>query len=79
MQGVGFRNFVQKRAIELGLCGWVKNLPDGRVEVAATGTQGQLATLEQYLHAGPRHSQVDSVDNVEISDEMATCKTFDIM
>lgn len=78
VQGVGFRNFVQRRAVELGVRGWVRNLPDGRVEVAAAGTQGQLATLGQYLLAGPRHSQVDSVDNVEISDEVEACKMFDI-
>lgn len=78
VQGVGFRNFVQRRALELGVRGWVRNLPDGRVEVAACGTQGQLATLEQYLNAGPRYSQIESVENVKISDEVDECKTFEI-
>lgn len=78
VQGVGFRNFAQNRANDLGVKGWVRNLSDGRVEVAAVGTQGQLATLEQYLNAGPRHSHVQSVESIEISDEVDRCKTFEV-
>ena len=78
VQGVGFRYFVQRRAIELGVRGWVRNLPDGRVEVAASGNEGQLVTLEQYLQAGPRHSHVESVEKVEISGEVEAVKSFDI-
>lgn len=78
VQGVGFRNFVERRARELGLRGWVRNLSDGRVEVVASGTEGQLVTLEQYLHSGPRHSHVQTVENVETSDEVDHCKTFEI-
>lgn len=78
VQGVGFRNFAQNRAKDLGVRGWVRNLPDGRVEIAAVGSQGQLATLEQYLNAGPRHSQVLSVEMIEISDDVERCKAFEI-
>lgn len=78
VQGVGFRNFVQRRAAELGVRGWVKNLPDGRVEVAASGNEGQLVTLEQYLNAGPRHSHVESVEKAEISGEVELMKSFEI-
>lgn len=78
VQGVGFRNFVQRRAAELGVRGWVRNLPDGRVEIAASGNEGQLVTLEQYLNAGPRHSHVESVEKVEISGEVDSLKSFEI-
>jgi acylphosphatase len=78
VQGVGFRNFVQRRALELGLRGWVRNLPDGRVEVAAVGNEGQLVTLEQYLNAGPRHSHVESVEKTEISGEVESLKSFEV-
>ena len=78
VQGVGFRDFVVRRATDLGLKGWVRNLSDGRVEVAAHGTQGQLVTLEQYLHTGPRHAHVEAVESVEISDEVERCKSFEV-
>jgi acylphosphatase len=78
VQGVGFRNFVQRRAAELGLRGWVRNLPDGRVEVAASGNEGQLVTLEQYLQAGPRYSHIESVEKIEISGEVDSVKSFEV-
>ena len=46
VQGVGFRWWVRSRALELGLRGWAKNLPDGRVEVLA---QGDPAACERLL------------------------------
>ena len=61
VQGVGYRAFVKKHATELGLTGWVKNLPDGRVEAMF---QGEKKTIEQILELckkGPFLSQVDSV------------------
>lgn len=62
VQGVGFRAFVRRRARELGLVGWVKNLPDGRVEVEAVGPGAALAELEQVLRQGPPASRVTSVE-----------------
>jgi acylphosphatase len=37
VQGIGYRNFTRKKALELGLSGYAENLPDGRVEVVAEG------------------------------------------
>lgn len=62
VQGVGFRLFVQGTAQSLGLTGWVRNLPDGRVELAARGPKRQLTVLSMLLHRGPEGAQVTSVD-----------------
>jgi acylphosphatase len=53
VQGVGFRWFVRERARRLGLSGWVKNLADGGVEVAASGNETQLDLLRAVLLRGP--------------------------
>lgn len=53
VQGVGFRWFVREKARRLGLSGWVRNLGDGSVEVAASGDQGQLDLLVGELKKGP--------------------------
>lgn len=65
VQGVGFRNFVQKAATSLGLSGYAKNLDDGRVEVRAQGTAQQLETFEGELYRGPRWAEVRGVDKEE--------------
>jgi acylphosphatase len=62
VQGVGFRWFVEREARVLGVSGWVRNNPDGSVEVLATGTSEQLLALRGKLYEGPRASRVDNVD-----------------
>jgi len=62
---VGFRWFVEKSAIELGLRGWVRNEDDGRVQVYATGALDQLQRLTALLWRGPRFAQVRSVEEQE--------------
>jgi acylphosphatase len=64
VQGVGFRWFVRERARRLGLKGWVRNLPDGSVEVAAVGEQGQLELLKAELLRGPRGAAVEKLEEV---------------
>jgi acylphosphatase len=65
VQGVGFRYFVQKHAVELGLDGWARNLADGRVEVYAVGSPEKLSNLAARLHAGPIGSDVRTVEQQE--------------
>ena len=60
VQGVGFRFFAQARAANRGLRGYVRNLPDGRVEVLATGAREALEALVQDLRQGPPASRVKS-------------------
>jgi acylphosphatase len=62
VQGVGFRFFVQRRATELGVRGWTRNLGDGSVEVYAAGEAAALSKLAAALHTGPQTAQVRSVD-----------------
>ncbi|HEY3085736.1 MAG TPA: acylphosphatase [Candidatus Dormibacteraeota bacterium] len=62
VQGVGFRYFVQRKAQQLGLRGWVRNNDDGTVEVVAEGERGDLDQLKRALDEGPRMARVDSVD-----------------
>lgn len=61
VQGVGFRYFVLHRAQQLGLDGWVKNLPDGRVRVEAAGSPEALDRLEKLLWGGPPGARVAAV------------------
>ena len=61
VQGVGFRYFVQAAASRNGLHGWVRNLPDGRVEAAAEGEADAMTRFEQALRHGPPHARVDQL------------------
>jgi len=61
VQGVGFRFFAQRAAEKLQVSGFVRNLPDGRVEVFAMGTPRQHSELRAILERGPRLSSVSEV------------------
>lgn len=61
VQGVGYRDWASRTALELGLTGWVRNLADGRVEVWAEGTQEALDALRERAARGPRHAHVIEV------------------
>lgn len=61
VQGVGFRYFTFKKARELRVTGYVKNLPDGTVEVEAEGERGQLEELIEALKVGPRSAVVNDL------------------
>ena len=58
VQGVGFRNACCRRAAELGLSGWVRNLSDGRVEIQAEGASYQLNELRLWSERGPTSANV---------------------
>jgi acylphosphatase len=63
VQGVGFRDYVETRALFLRLAGYVRNLADGRsVEVIAEGPREALEQLIEHLREGPGMSRVDAVD-----------------
>ena len=61
VQGVFFRDFVSRRAVELGLTGFVRNLRGGGVEVNAEGGRKQLEELISHLKVGPPAARVEKV------------------
>ena len=62
VQGVFYRANTLKKATELGLLGWVRNLPDARVEILAQGDEPSLNDLIDWCKLGPPSARVDSVD-----------------
>jgi acylphosphatase len=61
VQDVGYRYFALRAARELGVNGWVRNLPDGSVETLAEAEETALTLYVARLHAGPLGSRVDAV------------------
>jgi acylphosphatase len=79
VQGVGFRWFVARHARALGLGGYARNLPDGRVEVVASDAGREaLGQLEQLLREGPAHARVDWLERQDDVDERVSTRSFDI-
>ena len=71
VQGVWFRQSTKEQATALGLRGYVKNLPDGRVEAVACGSADALAEFERWLWKGPPLAKV-----VDVSAERVLHATF---
>ena len=61
VQGVGFRFFVRQQASARGLSGWVRNLPDGSVEIHAEGDRELLEDLAARVEQGPTFGRVDDL------------------
>lgn len=66
VQGVGFRDFVVRRAMELGLVGWVANAADGSVRCVVEGPVENVDALADALGVGPLGAIVDAVDIVRM-------------
>jgi acylphosphatase len=62
VQGVFFRDTCQRLAWEHGVAGWVRNLPDGRVEAVFEGPAGDVDAMVEWSRRGPRYAAVDHVD-----------------
>jgi len=65
VQGVGYRYFVLREAEALGVAGFARNLPDGRVEVVAEGPEEALGRFEDRLRQGPAFATVTSVERID--------------
>ncbi len=74
VQGVNFRASTSREARRLGLTGWVRNRPDGSVEVTAEGSRASLDALVTFLQRGPSSAIVEDlhVDWEKASGEYAT-------
>lgn len=77
VQGVSFRSETKRIAKNLGIKGWIRNLPDGRVEVLAEGEKDKIGALIEFLKKGPPAARVDNVD-VKIEDHKGEFKGFSI-
>jgi acylphosphatase len=66
VQGVFFRAATRRQAAMHGITGWVRNLPDGRVEGMACGSPEALAELRRWLQRGPEYARVLKVEWVEV-------------
>jgi len=66
VQGVYFRATTKEKALEKGVKGWVKNLPDGRVEAVFEGDREKVNQLIEFCHEGPEHAEVK---NIEIQEQ----------
>ena len=69
VQGVGFRWYARVAARRLELKGWVRNLDDGSVEVAAEGSQERLDMFRRQLTQGPDGARVESIEDAELEGE----------
>jgi acylphosphatase len=65
VQGVFYRDSCRSMAIDLGVAGWVRNLSDGSVELAAEGTREAVDKLLEWCQAGPPHANVDALEIVD--------------
>ncbi len=66
VQGVFYRASAQEQANKLGLTGWARNLPDGRVEIVACGAGEKIQQFYQWVKQGPELAQVTEVIAEEI-------------
>ena len=77
VQGVGFRFFTRDAALREGIAGWVRNLPDGRVEAWVEGESDAVTRVERAVRSGPASARVDEVV-VDEEDATGTYRTFQI-
>ena len=66
VQGVGYRFFTRRTALELGIKGYVRNLPDGTVEVVAQGSREQIEKFIDKLREGPPLAIVEDIELEEL-------------
>ena len=62
VQGVAFRNYTCRQALELGVTGWIRNLPDGAVEGLFEGDNSAVTSLVEWCRSGPPAAQVERLD-----------------
>ena len=77
VQGVGFRYYTQECALREGVTGWVRNLPDGRVEAHVEGESESVTRLERALRSGPRGARVQTM-TVDVEDVSGAFDTFSV-
>ena len=76
VQGVFFRETARRRALTLGVAGWIRNNPDGSVEAAFEGDAEAVERLVEFCREGPRGARVEWVD--VIAEEPEGLSGFDV-
>ncbi|MEO1400279.1 MAG: acylphosphatase [Cyanobacteria bacterium J06635_1] len=73
VQGVGFRYHTRLKALEIGLTGYVRNQPEGTVEIVANGDDNQLHQLIEWAHQGSPAAQVERIqlERLEIKEQLS--------
>lgn len=79
VQGVGFRRFAQRCAIECSVGGWVKNLSDGSVEIEAVGSPTQIASFIERISIGHWFSTVEEIEKTSSTVGQFENSTFSII
>lgn len=77
VQGVCFRMYTRDEAARLGITGWVRNQPDGTVEILAEGEESELKQLAEWCHEGPSWAVVRNV-GVQYSEASGEFDAFSI-
>ena len=77
VQGVGFRYFTQETAAREGVTGWVRNLPDGRLEAQLEGESDSVTRVERAIRQGPRGARVDHVE-VDTEEPSGAYRGFEV-
>lgn len=75
VQGVGFRFYMQRKARELGLTGWVRNCRDGSVEAVIQGTPGAVEMMISWARRGPPSAVVAEVRATDASGDYSAFET----
>ncbi|MCA1819399.1 MAG: acylphosphatase [Thermoplasmatota archaeon] len=78
VQGVWFRESARTQASQLNVTGWIRNLPDGRVEAVFEGTPFAVDALVAWCRLGPGRAKVRHVDVNESDVESAEAATFEV-
>jgi acylphosphatase len=83
VQKIGFRVWAERKALKLGLYGWVRNRLDGSVEVVVGGPRPRVAQLIEHCRSGPPLARVDSIAIEEASErelgQRRTGETFSLL
>lgn len=77
VQGVFYRVNTQEQAEKLGLTGWVRNTPDGTVEIVAEGEEAKLRSFVDWCRRGPTSAHVEDI-RVNFSDATGDFESFNI-
>ena len=77
VQGVAFRDATRQKAEELGLAGWVKNLPDGRVEAVFEGHPDTVQEMVEWCESGPSLADVEDLE-LEYGEPQENLEGFEV-